>query len=38
VYNDRLNQDRDRLLPTVPSLPFSQERTVLLKYTHTFLP
>jgi hypothetical protein len=38
VYNDRLNQDRDRLLPAVPSLPFSQERTVLLKYTHTFLP
>jgi len=38
VYNDRLNQDRDRLTPALPRLPGSAERTLLLKYTHTFVP
>lgn len=38
VYNDRLNQDRSRLQPALPMLPASAERTLLLKYTHTFVP
>ena len=33
VYNEGMNTDRDRLTPT---LPFSNVRTVLVKYTHTF--
>lgn len=33
VYNDLLNTDLNRLLP---SLPRSTERTILLKYSHTF--
>ena len=33
VYNEGVNLDRDR---TSPSLPFTDTRTVLLKYTHTF--
>lgn len=33
VYNEDLNTERDRLFPT---LPRSQERTLLLKYTYTF--
>ncbi len=37
VYNERLNTDRDRGLPLSPELPTSQERTLLLKYTHTMV-
>ncbi|MBN2480283.1 MAG: hypothetical protein JXB19_00970, partial [Bacteroidales bacterium] len=33
VYNDNLNAGRSA---TEPELPFSNQRTVLLKYTHTF--
>ena len=33
VYNEGLNTDRDRLTPT---LPFTDTRTVLVKYTYTF--
>ena len=33
VYNENLNADRHRILPT---LPISGARTVLLKYTYTF--
>lgn len=33
VYNEGMNLDRDR---TMPSLPFTDNRTLLLKYTHTF--
>lgn len=33
VYNDNLNSDRSR---DEPNLPFSNQRTILLKYTHTF--
>ena len=33
VYNEGMNTDRDRFTPT---LPFSNARTVLVKYTHTF--
>ncbi len=33
VYNEGMNSDRDRLTPT---LPFSNARTILVKYTHTF--
>ncbi len=33
VYNEGMNTDRDRLEPT---LPFTDARTVLVKYTHTF--
>jgi hypothetical protein len=33
VYNEGMNTDRDRLTPT---LPFSNARTVLVKYTYTF--
>jgi hypothetical protein len=36
VYNERLNTDRDRLVPDSPLFPLSQERTVLVKYTYTF--
>lgn len=35
VYNERLNTDRDRLVPSFPRLPASQERTLLVKYTYT---
>ena len=35
VYNDGLNTDRER---EIPELPFSDTRTVLLKYSTTFLP
>ncbi|MEO5798758.1 MAG: DUF5916 domain-containing protein [Gemmatimonadales bacterium] len=37
VYNDRLNVDRMRLMPAQPELPVSQERTLLVKYTRTFI-
>jgi hypothetical protein len=33
VYNDFINSDRDRLIPI---LPFSSQRNIMLKYTHTF--
>ena len=33
VYNDNLNSDRDAY---EPALPFSNQRTILLKYTYTF--
>jgi hypothetical protein len=33
VYNEGLNTDRHRLSPV---LPFTDNRTILLKYTHTF--
>ena len=33
VYNEGSNLDRDR---TEPRLPFTEDRTILLKYTHTF--
>ena len=33
VYNQGLNTDRHRDMPT---LPFSENSTILLKYTHTF--
>ena len=33
VYNHRVNTDRGRLNPM---LPFTESRTVLLKYSHTF--
>ena len=33
VYNDLLNEDRER---EVPHLPFSSSRTLVLKYTYTF--
>jgi hypothetical protein len=33
VYNEGVNTDRDRL---TPPLPFTDARTVLVKYTHTF--
>ena len=33
VYNEGMNTDRDRLTPT---LPFTNARTVLIKYTYTF--
>ncbi len=33
VYNDRLNTDRGR---AAPSLPLSQERALMAKYTYTF--
>jgi hypothetical protein len=33
VYNEGVNTDRDRL---TPPLPFTDARTVLIKYTHTF--
>ncbi|MEJ2238054.1 MAG: DUF5916 domain-containing protein, partial [Gemmatimonadales bacterium] len=33
VYNEGMNTDRDRLTPT---LPFSNNRTILVKYTYTF--
>ena len=35
VYNEGVNTERDRL---VPALPFSDSRTLLLKYSHTFRP
>jgi hypothetical protein len=38
VYNDRLNTDRGRFLPLDPELPFSQERSVIVKYSHTLTP
>jgi hypothetical protein len=34
VYNEGLNTDRDRL---TPPLPFTDTRTVLVKYTYTFV-
>lgn len=37
VYNDRFNVDRMRLMPSQPELPLSQERTLLVKYTRTFI-
>jgi hypothetical protein len=37
VYNDQVNTDRARLLPDEPMLPFSQARTLLVKYSYTFL-
>ena len=33
VYNDNINSDRDSF---EPDLPFSNQRTLLLKYTYTF--
>jgi len=33
VYNDFINSDRDRYSPV---LPFSNQRNLMLKYTHTF--
>ncbi|MDX1430308.1 MAG: DUF5916 domain-containing protein, partial [Rhodothermales bacterium] len=33
VYNESVNTSRDRI---VPMLPFTEARTLLLKYTHTF--
>ncbi|MCH7475339.1 MAG: carbohydrate binding family 9 domain-containing protein [Gemmatimonadetes bacterium] len=36
VYNEGFNTDRDGL--TGPRRPFSQRRTLMVKYTHTFLP
>jgi hypothetical protein len=33
VYNEGMNTDRHRLVPT---LPFSEARTILVKYTYTF--
>jgi len=33
VYNEGINTDRHRIMPT---LPFTDTRTILLKYTHTF--
>ena len=36
VYNERLNTERETGAEAAPLLPLSQERTVLLKYTHTF--
>ncbi|HXI21500.1 MAG TPA: DUF5916 domain-containing protein, partial [Gemmatimonadales bacterium] len=36
VYNDQLNTDRTRLMPQGPELPFSQRRTLLVKYSRTF--
>ena len=33
VYNDNINSDREAY---EPSLPFSNQRTILLKYTYTF--
>jgi hypothetical protein len=33
VYNEGVNTDRDRL---APPLPFTDARTILIKYTHTF--
>jgi hypothetical protein len=35
VYNEGVNTDRDRVTPT---LPFTDTRTVLVKYTYTFHP
>jgi hypothetical protein len=35
VYNETMNTDRYRL---TPALPFTDTRTVLVKYTHTFHP
>jgi hypothetical protein len=35
VYNEGINTERDRLLS---ALPFSDSRTLLLKYSHTFRP
>ncbi len=35
VYNESLNADRDRFAD-IPTLPRSQNRTLLFKYTHTF--
>ncbi len=35
VYNEGLNTNRSRAFPT-PSLPLTDSRTILLKYTHTF--
>ncbi|RMH68762.1 MAG: hypothetical protein D6685_01880 [Bacteroidetes bacterium] len=37
VYNEGMNLDRDPLDPHAPGLPLSQSRTLLLKYTYTFL-
>ena len=36
VYNEGFNTDRDGL--TGPRRPLSQRRTLMVKYTHTFLP
>ena len=36
VYNDQVNTDRTRFTPQEPELPFSQRRTFLVKYSHTF--
>ncbi len=36
VYNEGFNTDRDGLAG--PRRPFSQRRTLMIKYTHTFLP
>jgi hypothetical protein len=33
VYNEGMNTDRHRLTPT---LPFTDSRTILVKYTYTF--
>jgi hypothetical protein len=35
VYNEGVNTNRDLL--AVPRLPFSQNRTLTVKYTHTFI-
>jgi hypothetical protein len=37
VYNDELNVDRLRLIPTSPELPLSPERNWVVKYSHTFI-
>jgi len=36
VYNEGLNTDRYRDIRNRPALPFTESRTLLLKYTHTF--
>ena len=36
VYNEGLNTERDRFLPESPQLPITQQRSLILKYTHTF--
>ena len=36
VYNELLNTDRNRPGPSLAPLPLSQERALLVKYSHTF--
>jgi hypothetical protein len=36
VYNEGINTDRDRLMPSSPRLPLTNARAILLKYLYTF--